>query len=94
MTTRSPWLAAKIAARMKAKASPARKRRAKKARAKKSEPRVRVIRLGRALKLDYIHARNGRAYTHKFSRGVAVTYTRDGKYLVIGPVSAKTFIEG
>jgi hypothetical protein len=85
----SPWLAAKIAARKK---NPPR---AKKRRATRSaEPRLHVTRLGRALKLDYVHVKNGKAYTHKFSKGVAVTYTSDGKYLVIGPVSAKTFIEG
>lgn len=57
------------------------------------EPKIRVTTLGKAMRLDYVHAANGKGYTHKFTRRAPVHTTADGRFLIIGPVSVKPFIE-
>jgi hypothetical protein len=56
--------------------------------------RLTATRLGRALEVRYEHAGDGRRYAHKFGRGVSVGYTADRRYLIVGPINVKPFIEG
>lgn len=54
---------------------------------------LRTVLLGEPVELIYRHAHGG-TYSHKFKRGTRVSYTHDGRALVIDGSSVKAFIEG
>lgn len=53
---------------------------------------LRTVLLGRPLELTYRHAAGG-VYRHKFARGTRVSYSPDGRLLVIDGTSVRAFIE-
>lgn len=84
------------------------KRRAKSARRRRSTPRtaattrrrkaspatvLRTVLLGTPMELIYKHA-DGGTYSHKFNKSTRVSYTADGRALVIDGSNVKAFIEG
>lgn len=54
---------------------------------------LRTVLLGTPIELIYRHAHGG-TYRHKFNKGTRVSYTHDGRALVIDGSNVKAFIEG
>lgn len=54
---------------------------------------LRTVLLGEPIELVYRHAHGG-TYRHKFTKGTRISFTLDGKALVIDGSNVKAFIEG
>ena len=82
--------------RRKARVSKRRRpgRKASAARRRRTGQVLHATKLGRAVELKYVHAGNAKAHKHTFGRGVAVAYTADRRYLIVGPVDVNPYIEG
>lgn len=89
MSKISPWLKARLAAR----ATSRKAKRSKREKPAADTTKLQVVRLGKVMAIDYRHASDNRGYRHKFNGKTGVFYTKDRRYLVIGPIDIKAFID-